>query len=306
MASYIVILFGIFALTYPLSAEQAAVDQDKPLTLTEEPDALSGTIIHADLLISNFEDHQAELYINDIPVARVGGKLQSWASVPVPEFLLDGTNTLSVVIGIGATPATAKAGPSDGKCNPQMEVLARIVRMKDGEMAEPGSGEMLAEIKWTGEKAEPMPTAVSAEVDLGKQFGAWAWQSADVLTLDSTTCESAAQFISGLSAAYTGGQADPIIKVAQPKHSEVGRAYPEFGDISFDDMFREQMEMTAEEPNWKPFVLPRDEYDLRLVADGRLIEAIAKNWRPIIRMEDGDYAYPMLIGKIKGEWQIMR
>ncbi|TFH64853.1 MAG: hypothetical protein E4G91_04505 [Candidatus Zixiibacteriota bacterium] len=306
MAGRTVVILGMLLWAAPVSGEQATADQKESSEPREESNKMEETIIHADLLIENFKDQQAELYVNDIPVARVGGKLQPWASVPVPEYVIDGANTLTVVIGIGNTPSVAKAGIANEKCDPEMAVHARIVRMKEGEPARSGSGEMLVEIKWNGKKEEPFPVTVSAKGDLGKQLGAWQWQSADALTLDSATYESAAKFISEINAAYTGGKPDPIIKVAKFKHSEAGRAYPEYGDVVFDDMFREQMEMTSKEPNWKPYALPRNEYDLRLVANGRLIEAVAKDWRPILRMEDGDYAFPMHIGKVKGEWQILR
>lgn len=305
-AYFMVVALVMAVLTASVSLSQSSADQEESSAAGGESNEMNGTIIHADLLLENCGDYQAELYVNDIPVARAGGTLQRWASVPVPEYLIDGTNTLTVIIGIGETPSTARDGLHDGKCDSQMAAWARIVRMKDGEMAEPGSGETLLEIKWTGEEKEPLPVVVSAEEDIGTQFGDWKWQSADVLTLDSATYESAATFISEINAAYTGGNPDPIIKAAKFKHSEAGRAYPIYGDISFDEMFREQIEMFSGEPDWKPYSLPRSEFDLRLVADGRLIEAVAKDWRPILRMENGDYAYQMFIGKVEGEWQILR
>lgn len=48
------------------------------------------------------------------------------------------------------------------------------------------------------------------------------------------------------------------------------------------------------------FALHQSEYDLRLVAGCRMVGAVASDWRPILRMEDGDCAYPMLIGRGKG------
>lgn len=306
LAVFWVIVVSISLVAASVASGQSFNSQEEPPEAMEEAGEMVETIIHADLFLTECKDHQAELYVNDIPVARAGGTLQRWASVPVPEYLIDGTNTLTVVLGVGETPSIARIGSADAKCDPEMEIWARIVRLKDGEMAEPGSGEMLLEIKWAGVEGEKMPVVLSVEGDLGTQFGAWQWESADVLKLDSATYESAAEFISKLSDAYTGGKPDPIIKAAKFKHAEIGRAYPAYGDISFDDMFREQIEMVSGEPDWKPYALPRSEYDLRLVAGERMIEAVAKNWRPIIRMENGDYAYHMFIGKVNGEWQILR
>ena len=267
---------------------------------------MEDTIIHADLFARKLKGLAAELYVNDIPVARVGGNLQPWTSIPVPEYLIDGENALSVILGIGDNPSAARVGLEGTQCDPGVEIQARIVRMKDGEMAQPGSGEPLLEMQWVAEKAENLPYTLSTTGDIGSKFGSWKWQSADILTLDSDTSESAAEFIRGIAEAYTKANPDPIIEHARFKHQETLAAYPIYAGEDFDAMFREQLQMGAEHPNWKPYELPRDQYDLRLVAGGRMIEAVAKDWRPIVRMENGDFGYHMYIGKIDGEWQILR
>jgi len=264
------------------------------------------TIIHADLFARKLKGLAAELYVNDIPVARVGGNLQPWTSIPVPEYLIDGENTLSVILGIGDAPSTEKADLEGKQCDPGIEICARIVKMRDGEMAQPGSGEPLLELQWTAEKAEDLPQTLSTSGDVGSKFGAWKWQSADILTLDPATSESAAEFIRGIAEAYTNAKPDSILERTKFKHQETIVAYPIYAGEDFDEMFREQLQMGAEHPNWKPYELPRDQYDLRLVADGRMIQAVAKDWRPIVRMENGDFGYHMYIGKIDGEWQILR
>jgi hypothetical protein len=272
----------------------------------EEEREMEETIIHADLFARKLKGLSAELYVNDVPVARVGGQLQPWASVPVPEFLVDGENTLSVVLGAGETPARSKTGVKDKQTETGMEIWARIVRMKDGEMAQPGSGETLLEIKWTCEDPEPLPKTLSTSGDVGTKFGPWKWESAETLSLDSATAASAGEFIATIAKAYTAGQPDPIIAAAKYKHEEAVRAYPVYPEGAFDSMFKEQLETMSQQPNWKPYELPQDQYDLRLVANGHMIEAIAKDWRPIIRMENGDYGFNLYIGKVDGEWQILR
>jgi len=41
-----------------------------------------------------------------------------------------------------------------------------------------------------------------------------------------------------------------------------------------------------------------------------MIECLGKDWQPIIRgvpdPEEGRFMYPMMIGKLKGDWLIMR
>jgi hypothetical protein len=304
--SLLVILMSTWPGTLSSIEAQDAVKVKEQTDQREEERKMEETIIHADLFARKLKGLSAELYVNDVPVARVGGQLQPWASVAVPEFLVDGKNTLSVVLGAGETPATAKAGVKDRQSEPGMEIWARIVRMKDGEMAQPGSGETLLEITWVCDSPESLPKTLSTSGDVGTKFGLWKWQSAETLTLDSATTASATDFITRIAKAYTSGKPDPIIEAAKYKHEEAVRAYPVYPEGSFDAMFKEQLATMSQQPNWKPYELPHDQYDLRLVADGRMIEAIAKDWRPIIRVENGDYGYHLYLGKVDGQWQILR
>lgn len=274
---------------------------------SEDTPAMPETIIYADLFISDFKECRVELYVNDIPVGRAGGGLQPYLATPIPEFLLDGENKLEVILGAGATPAASKNGEeSCPKAEPEMEVVARIVRFVDGEMTGPGRGETLAEIVWTGAKEDAFPTALNTTVDLGKQFGEWKWQTAEKLTLDEATINSAIEFIKMIQDNYSKSKPEEIVKFAKFKHEEAIRSYPAYGEVDFNEMFIEQLKEMSQHPQWKPDDLPREEYDLRLIADGRLIETISKEWRPIIRMSEGNFGYPMMIGRIDGNWQILR
>jgi len=264
------------------------------------------TIIHADVFIRRFKGARAELYVNDIPVAVAGGGQQPFASVPVPEFLLDGTNTLSVVLGAGDTPGTAKGEPSGAKAEPNMEVWARIVRLKDGEMAGPGSGETLMELQWTGESEDPFPKIVSTSADLGPMSGPWQWQTAEVLTLDKSTLAAAIEIIGKIQDDYANGKTDMIVEMAKTKHEETERAYPIYEKGGMEGMFKEEIATFSSHPQWKRGDLPQEDYDLRLVAGGRMIQAIAKDWRPVVRMEGGAFGYHMMIGRVDGKWLILR
>ena len=84
------------------------------------------------------------------------------------------------------------------------------------------------------------------------------------------------------------------------------RALPVHEPGMMEAMFEEQIAMYSERPRWKPGSLSRDDHDLRLVADERMIEATAKDWRPIVRMQGGAFAYRVMLGHIGGEWQILR
>jgi hypothetical protein len=266
------------------------------------------TIIHADVFLRKFSGCPVELYVNDIPVARAGGQQQPFASVPVPEYLVDGENTLTLVIGCGSTPSTAKTGPCEWgeTADSAMEAVARIAVLQEGMMAGPGAGEALMELTWTGEAQDALPKVVTVTADLGEQFGDWAWQSAEVLTLDDATKKSAIAFIEKIKASFEQGKFNDIVAVGQAKFDEAERSYPIYEKGMMAAMFAEEMGQMTQHPKWKPGEMSRDEYDLRLVAGGRMIDPVAKDWRPIVRMAEDQFAYFMMIGRIDGEWQILR
>lgn len=122
------------------------------------------TVVHADVSLTNDHGCPVELDVNDFPVARAGGTLQHFASVSVPEFLVDGENRLSLVIDHGPTPAMAQggAGCEWGATAPaDMEIVARITRLQEGMMAGPTDGETLMGPHWTGKQQDSLPVIVT-------------------------------------------------------------------------------------------------------------------------------------------------
>lgn len=274
----------------------------------EEQETMRNTIIHAEVILKGFGDCPVELYVNDIPVTRVGGKYQPYEWVPVPEFLVDGENSLTLVICPGPTPSSATTGPCacGAVADTQMAANARFVRIDAASMAGPDEGETLLELKWSGAAGDSLPKTVTVKGDLGPHLGPWGWQSAEVLTLDDKTRKSATEFINKMRKAYEAADPEPFITNGKIKNADAGRTYPDYADGFFENMVREMLGEMKGDPEWKPSTLSADDYDLRLVAGGRMIEAIAKDWMPILRMTDDNFRLRMLIGRVDGEWQIMR
>ena len=281
----------------------------EPAAGTEDQQTMEKTIVYAEVQLEGFGECPVELFVNDIPVARAGGKFQPYASVTVPEFLIDGVNSLTLVICPGPTPSMSQRGGDcacGAKADPKMEAVARITRLVDGVPAGPGAGGALIELKWTGVSGDSLPKVVTVTGDAGKQLGAWAWQSAEILTLNDSTRKSATEFINKIKTAYENADPEPILASGKIKAAEIARIDPEFGGAAFEEMVRGQLGEMKGSPEWKPSGLSEDQYDLRLVAGGRLIEAIAKDWQPILRMVNDNFRLAMLIGRVGGEWQIMR
>jgi hypothetical protein len=89
----------------------------------------------------------------------------------------------------------------------------------------------------------------------------------------------------------------------------VARAYG-ISEKDREAMLRQLLARQRDKPEWM-FETPEDEdFDFRLVADGRMIECLGPDWEPIIRQvpgsDDGRFMYPMFLGRKNGKWVIMR
>ena len=80
---------------------------------------------------------------------------------------------------------------------------------------------------------------------------------------------------------------------------------------SCEDPFRRLLREESAKDYWI-FETPEEDEDFsfRLVAEGKCVECLGPDWQPIIRgvpdPEEGRFMYPMFLGKIKGEWTIIR
>jgi hypothetical protein len=152
------------------------------------------------------------------------------------------------------------------------------------------------------------PIWLSTKKDLGEMFGAWHWLNAKTQTLDEKTVRDVRDFVMRIRDLIEEGNAEPILAISTEMYREVAAAY----DISAEEranMFRQVLSEESQKPYWI-FETPEEEdFSFRLCASNRLIECIGPDWKPIIRgvpSPQGRFLYPMLIGKLNGEWLIMR
>jgi hypothetical protein len=195
--------------------------------------------------------------------------------------------------------------------------IVRLSRYKVGAMAMDGTGEPIIQLAWRASDEQgrlsrasiPFPRWVRGKKNLRVMFGPLHWQDGPKLRLDDTTSGEAMDIVEQIKTALEDGDADPILGASRDRFIEVARAY----DLSVrerEDMLRRLLEMQRDKPEWL-FETPEDEdIDLRLVADGRMIECLGPDWQPIIRQvpgsEDGRFMYPMFIGRKDKKWVIMR
>jgi len=200
---------------------------------------------------------------------------------------------------------------------PDARFTAKLSLYPVGIPIDESQGELLMSLSWDAhevfeqlrEEERPFPRIVRIARDLGSMFGPVHWQDGMVLKLDEKTVEQAKMFVMQIHELIEEGQAEPILNISQEKFKEVTAAYG-LSMLERLNMFRKLLEEESAKDYWI-FETPDDEdYSFRLVAGGRMIECIGPDWLPIIRgvpdPEEGRFMYPMMIGKIKGDWIIMR
>jgi hypothetical protein len=271
----------------------------------QEGSEVEQKMIHAEIRLKGCA---AEMYVNGIPLTKIEAPPQSFISMPVPQYLLDGTNLLELVVNPGPTPSQART-PQGKKPAKGMSAEVRLVRYPVGVFTGDLSGEILAKAEWSGkDDEEAFPILLSTSCDLGAQFGRWAWQDATKITLNDATRVEILTVVRNVYNAYQSGKADFILNLDRIRITEAAQAYPG-SDIAQDNqLFSRDLTANIANPNWQMLPFDEAQFDFRLAAQGRLVECIRKDWNQIVagKIKEDILDYPMFLAKIKGQWQIVR
>ena len=262
-------------------------------------------IIHAELKI---DDCSAELWLNGIPLQRLTPNGSHNISIPAHLYLLDGQNTLEIVVNPGPIPSRAMEAIASSI--PKGFALARLAAYEVGDFTGDPKAQILLEVSWDSTTAQPgtYPRTVKTNGNLGKIFGHWAWETSATLTLDTVTINSATAVLEAIRASLEVGDPAVLLQLAENKFANAARAFPARPFNILVDQFRRMVAMDSAEKGWAFPKLDHDQFDFRLVADGRMLECINRDWRPTLRtvaLSDGyPKYYQMLLCNIKGRWQV--
>jgi hypothetical protein len=255
----------------------------------------------------------AELYLNAVPLIRLHPEVTMFGeNVAVQQWLTRGDNRLELLVEPGATPSVARSELRTVDRR-EMKAVARLLRFKDGADGTAESGTLLAEASFEWDLTQPprmtLPHSVVATSTFGSSFGPWAWESLPVLTLDAALVDEACEILGELDTAVRGKHADRVWQLTELQMRDAAKAYPglneEFLRADIDDMLR----TFAEEGD--P-ICPRDrsEHDFRLVAGGRLLQLVDKDFRPSFRLKDRKRGqivpFPTYLGRVGGTLRIVR
>lgn len=255
----------------------------------------------------------AELYLNGAPISHLLDPNISAENMAAEQWLVPGNNTLEVVVMVGSKPSVAKTEPRDLDFKP-MSAIARLIRFKDGVKATVENGELLLEATWEWRDGNPnklrFPQSGFASKDFGAAHGAWAWQSAPVLTLDDALIDEARAVMDELEAAIKSGHLDRLWKLTELQMQDCVRA---FSAVSEEFLRGELASMIAtyKDAGDDAFVpRERSRHDFRLVCGGRLLQLVDEDFKPSFRLIDPRTQqivhFPTYLGRVGNDLRVLR
>lgn len=255
----------------------------------------------------------AEFYLNDIPIVRRGPDLGQFYAGQANQYVCDGANEITIVIGTGSTPSRALAGDSPARQQIALNnarASARLARYPFGSVVGGPDAQELMRVDWDAgtDLTKYVPLVAGASADLGPIYGSWTWQSAPAVGLDSDSRNEIRDFLNLLAGTLAAGDAGPFIEAGSSRLADTERAYSlKPGERA--EMIRRITAEDAAQPWWGIVPLDDSQFDLRVCGRGRLVECIGRDWLPILREkpdpEGGFGTYSMFIAKIEGAWHIV-
>ena len=266
----------------------------------------SGWMIH---VVAQVAGCDAEVYLNDVPVARLLQYQSAAVSMPVHPWIVAGPNVLRLVVNPGPVPAQALTQGAGGAIGADAKARARIVVVPLGELPDNDTKPLL-EAVFVAQlaKAQTGPVVVGTSGDLPVAYGRRLWERPSPLAaLTPDIVASALSFVSQVREVLQQGEARRLATLMRPKITDTAASYGMDGEQELVGLVR-KWEAFAKSPNWKLAPVVPEQASLRLCGGGRFIECVGKDWLPLIRMQDlaaGGVMLRMGIASAGGQWAIV-
>ena len=259
-------------------------------------------LLYADVTVENCI---AELWLNDIPLGRATPAISN-VSVGAQMYVVDGDNSMELIVQPGFEPARAR----DRSTQPLPENASahgRLVALAPGQFTDDPKAPVLLGAAWPG-GAGTAPYSVHARNFLGTMFGPWAWQSAPRLQLDAATTGAVHEVLERIRVSLQQGDPAVLGSLAMPKFEAAARAFPTRSLTDTVRQFSAVVTRNAASPGWQMPPLDPTQFNFRLVAGGRLIECVNRDWRATVRSAPRGggvpYYFPMFLGLAGGRFAV--
>jgi hypothetical protein len=264
------------------------------------------TIVYAEIKVSGC---YAVLVLNGIPLLSTGRFGATFSSMPVRQFLVQKPNRLELLVEPVTRPSLARHEQRKLTLD-EGYAIARLVRYEDGVPALVENGELLLAHHWAADgREDTYPKVFTGEVSLPDGKHHWAWEDAPALTMNDELRAEAVAVVEEVMGAVARGDLDGFIALTDAKLRDVKVAYPLRTDASIRDELREFLAFWNK--SGAPlYPLDDEAHDFRLVAGGRMLEAVDDDGMASMRFCDpSDQAalpYPLYLARLDGRLRVVR
>jgi hypothetical protein len=261
-------------------------------------------------VVAQVQDCDAEVYVNDIPVARLLQHECAAVSLPVHPQLVQGNNQVRLLINPGPTPAEATEADVGRPIAHNASAQLRLMAVTLGQQPSEDDRGLITKVTFSAQLGRPTtaPVTASAAVQLSVDLGPRQWQRGQ--RFDSITPalrDSALSFVNQVRDALQAGQAYKLAPLWQSKITEAALAYGLQPTTQLRE-FVTEWEAAARTPGFQLAPVTAANASLRLVADGRVVDCVGKDWEPLIRVTDMSACGLLLglgIASIGGQWAVV-
>jgi hypothetical protein len=266
-------------------------------------------LIYVELRI---QDCCAELFLNEIPIGRIGPSGKIFLARPANSILVKGTNTLEVLVDPGPTPSQARRNPVSKTFPAGAYAQARLAKYREGAFVGSEDTTVLAQARWPDpDESTPQlkfPLSIRRQISLDSPFGNWVWERADVIDPAKDFSE-VSSLVTELHRAFAAGNPEPFLRLSGIYFRETAVCFPDHPVDEQERRLVDDIGGNAGRRNWvRPLVT--GDLDFRVCAGGRLVECICRDWTPVLNtlpQDDGDqFPLPLFLGRFEGKWQILR
>jgi hypothetical protein len=260
-------------------------------------------------LVAEVESCDAEIYLNDMPFARLLEFENAAVALPVHPSIVDGNNEIKIVVNPGPVPASAQQVSSGSPLKPAARARARIVQVPLGSPPDlQAAGLINLEFAVAGGPSVDGPVVTAVSERLHETFGLRPWQRAQVLPeLNAPLVADALSFIKTVATALQKGDAQVLAHLFRAKISAAAESYGLDGETQVQT-FISQWVGAAASPKWRLADITPELASLRLVGANRVIDCVGKDWKPLLRMADlsaGGFLLGMGVGLVDGQWSVV-
>jgi hypothetical protein len=254
---------------------------------------------------------RVEIWINDIPaVLLLPSEKETTVSVPLNDNVILGTNKIGAMLH--AAPLASKSqdpwpdDPTAGQYSGPASLDLQIAQYADDQPVHKDGTPAIATIDWQG-PAQPVPSLQERNFPGVNELGRWAWQDAEVFrAIDDALRLRALDYLRHLHGLLATAQFESFVAESELKIREYAHAY----GIAVEPVRKGMLSAWSSQAAklklrpWSP-----NEFDLRLVAGGRLIECLRTDRHHALEFAGNggpSFFLPTKIGIADGKWQILR